>query len=227
MNSGRMAMAAGILAAAAWGQVTAPQIVAKSLHARGGAARFAAVRSFLFVGHLELDGGKQASLEVWSAAHPRRIRIEVSLPEGKLVQGWDGTEAWEIAPGKSQAQTLTGDEAKQVQDQALGFMDLLAMTDAKVALLGQGKLEGHDYYKLGVTISTGDTFVQYLDAHTWLAFHEEYPGGVEEISDYRKVNGLLLPFRYVSGPAGQPGTPLVRDRMTLDAPIDAAIFKMP
>lgn len=206
--------------------LTARQIVAHNLRARGGAAAFAAVRSLEFTGHLQINGSP-APLHVWLLPNPNRIRVELSLPVGKLVQGYDGAVAWQIAPGQSTASVLTGDQAKAVQDQALNYVDLMADPAAKVELLGRTTLAGRDCYRLRFTLVTGDSFIQYVDASSWLAFHEEYPGGVEEIGDYRRVQGLLLPFRYVSGPAGQPGVPLVRDTVLLNRPINPALFRKP
>ena len=229
LNCGLVVAMLGL--ASATGQTGAPmtaqQVVANSLKARGGAARFAAVHTLSFVGHLDLGGGKTAPLQVSLASHPNRIRVELSLPAGTLVQGYDGTQAWQIAPGQTTAEVLTGLGAKQVEDQALNFVDLLTAANTRTELLGQGTLDGHDYYKVGFTLPTGDGFIQYIDARTWLAFHEEYPGGVEDISDYRPVQGLLLPFRYVSGPPGQPGTVLSRESVQINPPLAATLFARP
>lgn len=213
-------------AIAAWGQLTAPQVVAKSLAARGGAAKFAAVTTMKFTGHLDL-GGKAAALTVYAAANPSRIRIELRLPQGLLIQGFDGTTAWQVAPGAAAGATLPADQARSVRDQAINFVDLIADPGLKTELAGQGTLEGHTYAAVKFTLPTGDAFTQYFDTQTWLAFHEEYPGGAEAIADYRAVNGLLLPFRYISGPVGKPGTPLVRDTVTLNPALDPAIFRKP
>jgi len=213
--------------ASASGQTTVQQVVARSLKARGGAARFAAVRSLSFTGHLELAGGKSVAIASWKTARPGRIRVEITLPTGKQVQGYDGAHAWRIAPGQTRAAALAGAAATQVEDQALDFVDLLADRNVARTLLGQGTLDGHDYYKVGITLPTGDRFIQYIDAHTWLAFHEEYPGGVEEISDYRPVHGLLLPFRFVSGPAGKPGTVMVRDTVHINPKLAPTLFVQP
>jgi hypothetical protein len=94
-------------------------------------------------------------------------------------------------------------------------------------LAGSGRLDGHDYDKIQFTLPTGDIFTQYIDTHTWLAFHEEYPGGVEEIGEYQRTGGLLLPMRFVSGPAGRPGTPLVREQISLNPAINPAMFSRP
>lgn len=223
-----IALPGALVCALAQAPVSPQQIVANNLRARGGAALFASVHSLSFTGHLELPGGATAPLSVWVATGPPRIRVEISLPAGKLIQGYDGAQAWQVAPGQSAAEVLSGDAAKQVQDQALVIVDLLADPASTKELLGQGTLDGHDYYKVGITLpATGDGFVQYLDAHTWLAFHEEYPGGVEAISDYRSVQGLLLPFRFVSGPVGQPGTPLVRDAVQLNPVLAPSLFTKP
>ncbi|HXR98353.1 MAG TPA: hypothetical protein VN709_10980 [Terriglobales bacterium] len=207
--------------------MTAAQVIAKNLAARGGAAHFAAVRTLHFTGHIQLAPGQSAGLEVWLATAPKRIRIEVNLPAGKLVQAFDGTTAWQRAPGQAAATVLSGAAANQIIDQAINFIDLMADPEAKAIVTGSGRLDGHDYYKVQFTLPTGDAFTQYVDTHTWLVFHEEYPGGIEEISDYRKVGGLLLPYRYVSGPVGQKGSPLTRDTSMLNEPMAAGLFQKP
>jgi hypothetical protein len=206
--------------------LTARKVVENSLAARGGAARFAAVHSLSFRGHLDLGQGNSAPLAVWMTVQPPRIRIELSLPQGKMVQGYDGKTAWMLPPGQTSVQFLAGDQARSLQDQAMSGVDLLATANTPV-LVGSGSLDGHNYDKLQFTLPTGDTFVQYIDTHTWLAFHEEYPGGVEDISQYQRIGGLLLPMRFVSGPAGRPGTPLVREQMSLNPVIAPTLFSRP
>ena len=206
--------------------LTARQVVARSLAARGGAARFAAVRTYHFRGQLRLARGP-VGIEVWGEVRPARIRIELALPQGRLVQAWDGRRAWQLAPGARAAASLSGAAAKQLQDQALNGVDLIAAGGAQAALAGEGSLGGRRYVAVRFTLATGDSFTQFFDTRTWLAFHELYPGGVESISDYRRVDGLLLPFRFASGPAGQPGTPLVRSEMDLNARIAPSRFEPP
>ncbi len=213
-------------ASAAAPTLTARQVIARSLAARGGAARFAAVHAFHFRGRLELPRGP-AGLEVWGGVRPARIRIELTLPQGKLVEAWDGKQAWQLAPGAAAPVVLSGAAARQLQDQALNGVDLIAAPGVAVALAGAGRQQGHAYVAVRFTLPTGDRFTQFFDTRTWLAFHESYPGGVESISDYRRVGGLLLPFRYVSGPPGRPGAPLVRMAMRLDPAIAPALFALP
>jgi hypothetical protein len=206
--------------------LNARQVIARSLAARGGAAGFAAIHSFHFRGRLDLPAGA-AALNVWSEVRPARIRIEVTLPQGRLAQGWDGIQAWQLAPGAKTAVILSGSAARSLHDQALNGVDLIADRGIAARLAGQGRLDGHHYVAVRFTLPTGDSFTQYFDTHTWMAFHELYPGGVESISDYRRVGGLLLPFRYVSGPAGKPGTPLVRSSVVLNPAIPPARFAVP
>lgn len=213
--------------AGAGAPLTVRQVVDNSLRARGGAARFAAVHTLAFDGHLELAGGRQAPLTVALTTQPARIRVELTLPQGRMVQGYDGHIAWMIPPGQSTAVVLSGAQAAALEDQALNGVDLMAAPAARPVLLGAGHRAGHDYCKLRFTLPTGDAFTQYVDSHSWLAFYEEYPGGVEEISDYQATGGLLLPMRYVSGPAGRPGTPLVRAHIRINPPLPAALFQKP
>ncbi|MGH9418118.1 MAG: hypothetical protein ACRD01_15965 [Terriglobales bacterium] len=214
----------GVALLPARAQLSARQIVANNLRVRGGAARFEAVRSFRLRGELRL--AKPAKVQVWFASAPERIRIEVDLPQGKLAQGWDGTRAWQQLAGQTASAYVNGAPAKQIEDQALNGLDLFTAPGVKVALVDRTVWKGKSCYRLRITIpATGDQFIQYVDAQSWLVIHEEYPGGVEDIGDYRRTGGLLLAFAYASGPPGKPKVVLQREEMVLNPRLPAGLFK--
>ncbi|MGH9477281.1 MAG: hypothetical protein ACRD1C_13290 [Terriglobales bacterium] len=217
-----LALCAGTAAA----QMTAQQVVDHSLAARGGAAAFAAVRTLSFSGELEVPGAPAAAMAVWIATRPARIRIEITFPQGKMTEGFDGATAWHQLPGAA-AVALTGADANRVQDQANNGVDLIADSSLSLKLAGTGTLQGHKYYAVTFTLPTGDRFTQYFDAHTWLVFHEIYPGGSEDISGYQPAGGLLLPTKYVSGPTGQAPVTLLRQHTEINPEIPVSRFARP
>lgn len=67
-----------------------------------------------------LFGERQIPIRIWGAV-PNRIRIETDLdPETTLIQGYDGTEVWQVRVrnGKVREDTLSEDEKRQFVDEA-------------------------------------------------------------------------------------------------------------
>ncbi len=213
----------------AWVQSSTPlaqKLLARTLAARGGATRLAAIRTLVTSGFLTLPSGRAKLLVRLQA--PDLFRADLSLPQGKLVQAYDGQRAWQIDPGATQPHWLTGPAAKQVEDQALGFVDMAVVPErvhTSVAYAGSGILRGRRYEALRFTLSTGDQFTQFFDAKTGLQFFEQYPGGTETVGDYRRVDGLLFPCLYVSAPDSPHPVRLQRESISLDQPLDPALFR--
>lgn len=214
-------------------QFTASQIVAKSLAARGGAGRFAQIRTMKATKELILANGQHAQVLIRSKGADK-TRIDIRFADGAFTQAFDGRLAWQMNPSSPQPQILRGRQRNTVEDTALGFLDLSVEPTARgtrIDFAGAGKLDGRAYLAVRYTLKTGDVFVQYFDPKTWLAFHEQYPSqgapGEESIDDYRPVQGLLFPFHYVSGPKGGPLVRLERGTMDLNVPISDAIFRKP
>lgn len=225
---GILLLALGVIA---WAQTPTPSaqtLLQRTLQARGGAARFAAIRTLVTSGYLTLPGGHAKFLVRQQA--PNLFRIDLSLPQGTLVQAYDGRRAWQIDPGSTQPHWLTGPAAKQIEDQALGFIDMAIAPErvhTQVASAGAGTLRGHAYQAVHFTLATGDQFTQYFDATTGLQFFEEYPGGTETVGDYRRIGGLLFPFLYVNAPDSPHPVRLQRESIQLNQPLDPALFRFP
>lgn len=207
--------------------MTARQVLDHNLEARGGADGFAAIHSLSFTGILQFGSGQSAPMSVWLTTQPARIRIEILLPRGKMIEAYDGSRAWQLNPGSTIAVLLHGAAAWRVRDQALNGADLLPNRDAQPRLVGAGTRAGHRYYVISFALATGDVFTQSIDSVTWLSFHETYPGGDEEVGDYQRTGGLLLPTKLICGPISSRPTTLVIQHTAFNTPIPAARFQMP
>ncbi|MGH9413701.1 MAG: hypothetical protein ACRD0Y_08160 [Terriglobales bacterium] len=208
-------------------QMTAKRVVANNLEARGGAGKFAAIRSLSYAGTLEFGAGQSAPMSVWLTTRPARVRIEIQLPQGKMIEAYDGKRAWQIIPGEKAAAILHGAAARRVRDQALNGADVVPNLHPRARLVGSGKRAGHRYYIISFAFASGDVFTQSIDGKTWLAFHETYPGGAEEISSYQNSGDLLVPTQIVCGPQGQHTTTLHIQHTAFNAAIPAAMFQPP
>jgi hypothetical protein len=210
----------------------ARQWLARSLAARqhGAAMRLARIRTMSIAGTLRTPRGP-VPFVVRSAA-PRLFRLDLHFPQGVLTQAFDGRRAWQRPPGAA-AQWLSGAAARQVEDEALGVVDLTvapARQGTRVSFAGSGSLDGRRYAALRFVLATGDAFTQYFDAQTGLTFAERYPTphgtGIERIREWRPVEGLLFPFEFVES-SGPHGVVLQRRRVELNRPIPAAAFRFP
>ena len=150
----RLTLALSLLWAVAAHAQTVDEIVAKNLQAKGGAQKWQSVSTVKMTGKITVQG-KELPLTVY-AKRPNLNRQEISLPEGKVVQAFDGTTAWVINPmtGSAEPQAVPGAAADMMKNSA-DFDGALINYKAKghtIELVGKETLrdqaglspEGHD-----------------------------------------------------------------------------------
>ena len=220
---------------AATGQtVTADELVARNLQARGGADALRAITSMHSVGKLRLGGGLEAKAETFAIAPDQQskgmIRFELSLQGLTQVNAWDGTQGWAIDPfqGRRDPQKLSGDDTKdlaQAADIAGPLLDAQKKGE-KIEYLGTEDIDGTDAHKLRVTFKNGDSRVIYLDPDQFLEIrvvdHRTIRGQEQvqttDLGEYEKVDGVYFPFEQ-----GQ----IHIESAELNKPIDPSIFAFP
>jgi outer membrane lipoprotein-sorting protein len=216
---------------------TVDEVVAKHIAASGGADKIKAAKTLKMTGKAEMQSMEAPF--VMYMKQPNMLRNEITIQGLVLVQAWDGNSGWAIVPftGKKDPEAVTADEAKELQDQA----DLWPLLDYKskgnkVELLGKDKIEGSDAYKLKLTRASGDVETVYLDTDSMLEIKEEATRTVRgseqqtetSLSDYRDVNGLMIPFAIESSVKGSPDKQKITlDKVDVNVPIEDSVFKMP
>ena len=212
----------------AWA-VTADELVAKNLQARGGAEALRAITSMHTLGKLRFGGGLEAKFETFAVA-PDKFRGEASLQGLTQVQAWDGQQGWTIDPfqGRRDPQKLSGDDVKdlvQAADIAGPLLDAQKKGE-KIEYLGTEDIDGTDAHKLRVTFKNGDSRVIYLDPDYFLEIrivdHRMVRGQEQvqstDLGEYEKVDGVYFPFEQ-----GQ----IHIESAELNKPIDTGIFAFP
>jgi hypothetical protein len=209
--------------------MTAEELVAKNLQARGGAEKLKAITSIHTVGKVRGGGGQEFKTESWAVAG-RGYRSEFSLQGMTGVQAWDGKEAWAIRPfgGRKEPQKVSPEDAKDLiesTDVAGPLVDHAAKGNT-VEYLGTEDIDGTDAHKLRVTLKNGDFQYLYLDPDHFLEIRVSYHRmvrGQEEVStvdlgEYEKVDGIYFPF--------EVGRNHI-DKVELNTAIDAQQFAFP
>lgn len=221
MRTSILVLAAAMLAPSALGAQTtlsADELVAKNLSARGGAEAFAGLKSVKFTGKLLFPGDFELAYEETRAREGPHdaVRIDAAVQGLTLVQAYDGANGWRINPfqGRRDAEKMTGDEARSLADSALinGVLLSARGEGAKVTSLGREDFDGTLAYKLKVAQSDGDEFVYLLDPDTFLEIKmtetRRLRGAQQvteyELGDYEKVAGVYFPMSIDSWQQGQP-----------------------
>jgi outer membrane lipoprotein-sorting protein len=209
--------------------MTAEELVAKNIEARGGDAKLRAVTSMHAVGTRRVGGGQDAKVESWAVAG-HGYRGELSLQGLTAVSAWDGTEAWSISPfgGRREPQKISPDDAKgliEASDIVGPLVDYKGKGN-KVEYLGTEDIDGTDAHKLRVTLKNGDTQYLFLDPDAFLEIRVvnlRMVRGQEEVSttdlgEYERVDGIYFPFE-----SGQTHL----EKVELNPKIDPSIFAFP
>jgi len=192
---------------------------------------------------------------------PRKQRVEVNFNGQTSIQVFDGSGGWKLRPflNRREVEPYTEEEMRAVESQSEldGPLVDYATKGSKIELAGIEKVEGHDAYKLKLTMKSGKTTNLWIDAATFLEAKIEgtprrldgkYRAVEVYYRDYRTVNGLKIPFvleTKVLNPPTTPGTgqvataseqimldkvevnPQLPDELFLKADLDAAASGKP
>lgn len=198
-------------------KLSADELVAKNLAARGGADKVAALKSVRFDGRLVFPGDFQLTYRETRArdAAGDVSRVDASLQGLTVVSAYDGKSGWRINPfqGRKDAETMSADEARSIANSSLieGPLQAAKRTGSTVTALGREDFDGTLAWKLKVTEKDGDEFVYLLDPDTFLEIKitetrrlRGSPQVTEtELGDYEQVAGVYFPMSIESWQQGQ------------------------
>jgi hypothetical protein len=214
----------------------AKALLDRAIAAKGGLDKLRAVKTIIARQTLSNPAVEGKSTETTNyIQYPDRFRIETRIPEGAIVQVYDGTQAWMKDPrGLREAPELVREARASLRRDTISL--LLAAKDGALTprvLPDVKDPGGHVDHALEVSGTDLNPVILYLDPGTLLLRKQVYasdaPGRplVEEMfSDYRDVEGIQIPFTA----SRRLGPQTVERRATevqINAPIDPAQFKRP
>jgi outer membrane lipoprotein-sorting protein len=208
-------------------------IVAKNLQAKGGAERVQAVQALKQTAHVTFQG-MTGTITVY-AKRPNMVRQEIAVAGQTVVNAFDGTTAWSINPlsGSSEPMVVTGPQAEDIKMQS-DFDSPLVNYKAKgydLQMIGTETLNGREVYHLRLTGTNKRAQNLYIDAKTNLEAQivgDSSMGPIEnELSDYRDVSGVKMPFMMRTLSNGAVLGQIAVDTFEVNPKIDDAIFKLP
>ena len=212
--------------------LSAAEIVNRNVSARGGLQAWRAVQAITFSGKLGAGGNRRAPQPepvpgkkdqvlptdpkpltevelpfVMEMARPSKVRFELQFKGQTAVQVYDGANGWKLRPylNRLEVEPYSPDELKRASLQAAldGPLVDYAAKGSQVAFESKEPVDGHDAYKLRLTMKNGQVVHVWVDAKTFLESKiEGQPrrlDGVEHpveiyYRDFRQVSGLQVPF---------------------------------
>lgn len=219
-------------------EMTADEVIAKNIEARGGAEAFKNMKDVEVEGTLSGMGGMEMDvLMKWK--RPNMVRMEMNIQGQTIVQAYDGETAWMIVPmtGNTDPQEMPEDAAQQIREQADYEGALIDYKEKghTAEYLGLEDVEGTPAHKIKLTKANGDVDIYYLDADAFVEiksiWKREFQGQPVDVEitygDYKEVGGLMMPHSLESEIPGQGTSVITLKEIQINPGLDAEIFAMP
>jgi hypothetical protein len=242
-----LSLAASLCAAAASpptvAHLTAKQIVANNVKARGGLEAWRKIETMVCIGQLQTGNPSAPRVPfVLQQARPDKTRFEVHVHDKTSVRVFNGVQGWKLHQSHSGAPELvpyTADEIAGARD-GPGIDGPLIDYQAKgigVDFDGIDEVAGKKAYRLIVKLPSGATRRWWIDAASFLDVKYEResrtPTGQSatvsvSFANYKSVDGLLIPHSIITGQAsGEATEAMLLDQVFLNRPLGDKVFSQP
>ena len=172
---------------------------------------------------------------------PNKSRLEIVFAGKTAIQVYDGKNGWKVRPflNREEVEPFTADEAKSEARKGgmEGPLIDYAAKGTKVEFVAGEPVEGHDAYKLKLTLSNGDVQHVWLDTRNFLdvkvqGIPRRMDGQMRDVwvyqRDFRTVQGVLVPFVYETAvAAGRETHKMIFETVALNRVLSDARFSKP
>lgn len=223
-------------------KLTAAQIVDRNVAARGGLEAWRAVRTMTLSGRLEAGGKKNSELPfVMKMKRSHMSRLEIRVQDKTAVQVYDGQQGWKVRPflGRDDAEPFTPAETKAAAawEELDGPLVDYASKGTKVELAGTEAVEGHNAYKLKLTMKSGEVRNIWVDAASFLELKmdgepRKMDGKLRNVAiyfrDYKSENGLTVPHvQETVVEKDKQSHKMTIEHVSFNQPMEGALFAKP
>ncbi len=211
---------------------TPQQIIAKYQQAIGGKSALEKITSLKLEGTVNNGNNRTTQTStIWAA--PNNYYSSVTFPFGTMERGYNGSTGWVKSPRG--VQPLSAGDEQDIQLDADFYAPLNFLNDYSALKFSDVKLlNGDTVYVVDARYSDIRRFRFYFDVYSGLLLRKiQYDktllGELQtqtDYSDYRPVNGALLPFQlHVAN--YERGQDITYTNITANANVDKSIFNMP
>lgn len=211
-------------------------ILDKHLEAMGGRAAHKKLRNRVTKGTFSVPGMiAKAKMTTYAAAPQKQYVLIESDMIGKIESGTDGETVWEVT-------TVMGPEVKKGDERAFGLREAMfhAILDWKkvyksAECVAVEEIDAAPCYKVVMTPNEGKPETLYFDKKTHLLIKMEFElqtargrlSVVATPSDYKRVDGILIPHKINQEIIGLQKMEIVIESVDHNTEIPAERFKVP
>jgi len=224
--------------------LTAEQVVARNVTARGGLETWRKIDTMTWIGHVEGAGSSSGPMPfVLELGRPNKTHFEIRTIDRHFTRIFDGTRGWRIRPsaaGTSEVKPFSSEEVSYARDEFVVDGPLIDH-EAKgvvVKLAGLDEIDGRKAYLLELTLPSGANRRVWIDAQSYLEVRSDRPSthplakGMPVsvyYGDYRSINGLMIPFAIESRSADgtRASEKLVIDKVAINPTLPVQAFAKP
>lgn len=215
----------------------ADDILSRYFKGSGGLDNWNSLKTMKMTGKLS-QGGMSFDIVVFRK-RPDLQRSEIRLQGQNIIQAYDGEKGWMINPftGNSDAQYLPEEMNEEFRNDPFESDFLNYRSKGHQAeLLGKDSVDGSLAYKIKLTRNNGEVEYHFFNAENYLPLMEEKtirmgPAKGQQaethISDYRNVDGLMMPFSVVVKAGGQTVQELILSEYALNQDMADSLFTFP
>ncbi|UCC40040.1 MAG: outer membrane lipoprotein-sorting protein [Candidatus Aminicenantes bacterium] len=215
----------------------ASDILEKSIKAQGGREALEAVKDQTLSGNFEMPMmGISGSMTMYQK-EPNKTRMDAELMGMVFTQAFDGETAWMINPQTGGVEELSELATKYQKREALGSEALLHPEKHGITYTfkGKEKIDDKDCLVLEQTFSDGYKTTIYIDSSTYLTYKStglslnqmEVEVETETVmSDYKKVNGMMIPHTITIFQEGEEFMTVTITKVDFNTGLEDSLFKM-
>jgi hypothetical protein len=215
---------------------TVEEIAGKYAEARGGKDKLVSIKSIYMEGAGQMMGNEIAVKVIKEQGKLVRNEFETGAGNGfRLVTEKEGWTMFSMRSTTPSPMTPEAVAAQQTELDIAGPLVNFAAKGHKAELVGKDKTEaGTECFKIKLTSNAGKEIYYWIDAATYLLVQSSQKmtgrGGAEVealtlYSDYKAVDGILFPHTIESKGQGPGGGSTTFDKVELNKPVDAKLYK--
>jgi outer membrane lipoprotein-sorting protein len=218
--------------------LTVDEIVERHIKARGGLEKIKSIQTLRETG-LATSGADRQAVVTRLLKRPHKARFEATRQGVTSVIVSDGEQGWKMSPFEGDTAPIKLDDEVVRESIEQGDIEGPLVDWRKkghqVELAGRVVVDGHDTYKLKLTLQSGAVRTEYLDAHSFQRVRTESTRLVKgrgidistTFADYKRTAGLAFPRTIDIQAAGRPqGLHVEVKKVEVNPPLNDALFEM-
>jgi outer membrane lipoprotein-sorting protein len=216
---------------------TVDEILEKMIEAQGGRKALEAIKTSTLSGSMMIIQMNITGSITMYQKEPNKMRMDIEMMGMNITQAFDGTTAWFINPQTGATEEMPEKQVKYFKRQALGRDVLLNPKKLGITykFKGKEKINDKEYLVLEQIHPDDYTVTIYVDPQTYLLYKSksmalnqvEVEVESESItSDYKKVEGIMMPHLITIFQGGQEYMKFTVNEITFNSDLEDAFFKM-